>query len=450
MSSRRRRILLLAEAANPEWPSVPLIGWSLSQALAQRVDAHLVTQVRNRDALLRAGLKEDVDFTAIDNEAVAEPLWKLSDLLRGGEGRGWTTAAALSTLAYYWFEQEAWRRFRPRLERGEFDLVHRITPVSPTHHSPIALRLAKLGIPFVLGPLNGGLPWPKNFGGVLVAEREWLSSFRGAYKWLPYYRSTLANSAAIIAGARYVYDSLPASVADRRVFIPENAVDIKLFDRPRERRMSNPLRVVFVGRLVPYKGADMLIEATADFQRQGKLELALVGDGPERPRLEAMVSTLGLGATTRFDGWVAHGEIVDKLVDSDLLALPSIREFGGGVVLEAMAVGVAPMVAHYGGPAELVDDSTGIRVAFHDRSSLVAGMKRALAEVIDNPARLDALGAAGREKVLRLFTWEAKADQIVNVYDAVLDGTKRLSRLGLSLPSIETDSRTAHRRVGAI
>ena len=419
-------VLLIAEAANPEWTSVPLVGWNLSRALAKVVDVHLVTHIRNRDAIIRAGLIEGRDFTAIDNERVAAPLFKLAQRLRGGVGKGWTTNTAFSSLAYYSFELELWRQFKTRFAAHEFDLVHRITPLSPTSQSILAKRLATLNIPFVIGPLNGGVPWPKHFIGRQYAERDWLSHIRWVYKLMPGYRSTRLYSAAIIVGSKHTYREMPSWAKEKCVYIPENGVSLDRLEFARDRSACLPLRGAFVGRLVPYKGADILLEAAADFLRKGQLELHIIGDGPQRPLLEAMVERLGVQSSVRFHGWIPHVEVQNRLRTCDFMALPSIREFGGGVVIESMALGVTPIVADYAGPSELVDEKTGIRVPFHDNKSLVEGMRLAIGSIVRAPEILDKLGVAARQKVRETFTWEAKANQIAAIYDAVLSGSTKL------------------------
>jgi phosphatidylinositol alpha-1,6-mannosyltransferase len=447
MPNRPIRVLLLAEAANPEWPSVPLIGWNLFRALARITDAHLVTHIRNREALLRAGMSEGRDFTAIDNEFLARPLWRLAERLRGGAGKGWTTATAFSSLAYYSFELEVWRHLGQRIKAHEFDLVHRITPLSPTSQSLIAGWLARQNVPFVIGPLNGGVPWPKHFVDRQHAEREWLSHVRRLYKLMPGYRSTLRNSAAIIAGSKYTYRELPSWVEGKRIYIPENGVDEQRFRLPRDRRTVLPLRAAFVGRLVPYKGADILLEASCGYQKLGQLELHIIGDGPQKALLEAMVERMGIRSTVHFHGWVPHHEVQAKLRACDVMVLPSIREFGGGVVLEAMALGVTPIVANYGGPSELVDDETGIRVSFDDKASLVEGMRRAIGDVIRRPEILERFGAAGRTKILDKFTWDAKAKQIFSVYEAVLSPSRNLDSFDFGFLSSRHELETANEHV---
>src|SRR5207247_834147 len=116
--------------------------------------------------------------------------------------------------AYYSFERHVWKRFRQRLVAGEFDVVHRITPLSPTNQSLLAAKLAKLQIPFVVGPLNGGVPWPKGFKHRQYAENEFLSHVRKLYRLMPAYRSMRRDSAAIISGSRYTQSEMPGWVTE--------------------------------------------------------------------------------------------------------------------------------------------------------------------------------------------------------------------------------------------
>lgn len=424
--TKRIRALVIAEAANPEWVSVPLVGWSLAAALRDIADVHIVTQIRNRDAFLRAGLVEGTDFTAIDSEAVAAPLWRLAEKLRMGKGVGWTTMAAISALGYGYFERMIWRRFGPAIRAGEYDIVHRVTPLSPTANSPLAAKCARVGVPFILGPLNGGVPWPRGFDAERRREREWLSYVRGLYKLRPGRGAMLKAAAAIICGSMHTLGEIPARHRARTVWLPENGIDPTRFTMTAAQPGTLPLRGCFIGRLVPYKGADMAIQAALPLLRDGTLTLDIIGDGPQRSALEALVAAEGIAGAVTFHGWLDHAEVQQVAVCSQLLVFPSVREFGGGVVLEAMALGIVPVVMDYAGPGELVGDETGWRIPMGSRAEVVAALRAGLLAIAADPSVLPAKAAAAKARAMGSFTWPVKAAQVEGLWRAVLAGQSPL------------------------
>ncbi len=470
MSKARIKALVIAEAANPDWVSVPLVGWSHAQALAERADVHLVTQVRNRDAIANQGWQEGAEFTVIDSEAVARALWRVGSVLRGGADRGWTTLAAVQTPSYYYFEHLLWQQFGARIRAGEWDVVHRLTPLSPALPSLIARRVKNAGVPFVVGPLNGGVPWPRAYDALRRREGEWLSYVREVYRLLPGYRQTRKCASAIVVGSRITLDQVPQRLRDRCVYLPENAIDPSKFEdrapAAGQRASDNVLRIAFVGRLVPLKCVDVLLEAAASLIRErphskqgfSGLEIEIIGDGPERAPLEALAKSLGISELVRFAGWVEHGKLAERLGRSHVFAFPSIREFGGGAVLEAMTLGLVPVVVDYGGPAELVTDTTGVRIPIGPKKQLIEGFRAALRRLMERPQEVAALGARAQTRVREVFTWDAKARQMVEIYRWVLgrrerpdfgmplhDSTTADSTNGQVGPSASTNARTTSR-----
>lgn len=423
-SAPRPRVLVVADSANPEWSSASLVGWSLTNALRSVAEVHLVTHLRNRENLERAGWVEGRDFTAIDPSAVEAPVTRVGEGIRKLTRLGWTWTTAFSTVAYYWFESLVWRRFGREIRARRWDVVHRITPVSPAVPSTLAARCRRAGVPFVLGPVNGGVPWPREFRQALRREGEWLSYVRGARKLLPAYRSTRSSAAALLAGSSYVWEDL-APYRERTVYLPENAIDPERFRGVARPRAEGPLRIVFVGRLVPLKGVDMLIEAAVPLLQAGKATLDLVGDGPEMPALRAQIAQAGVAAAVSLPGWIDQRDVIQRIARADVLGFPSIREFGGGVVLEAMALGVTPVVVDHGGPKELVTDETGVRVPLGPRAEIVAGLRQALESLEADRPRVGAMGERGRRRVAALFTWEVKAAQVAEVYRWVLGRRER-------------------------
>jgi glycosyltransferase involved in cell wall biosynthesis len=185
------------------------------------------------------------------------------------------------------------------------------------------------------------------------------------------------------------------------------------------------LRVVFVGRLVPYKGADMVLEAAAPLLRSGALALEIVGDGPQRRELEALAAREHVQGAVTFTGWIDHIRVHECYEKAHVLAFPSIREFGGGVVLEAMALGVVPLVVRYGGPADLVTPETGLLLDLGNRQDIVRQLGDTLRVLIAHPEEIERRSPLARARVLEEFTWKAKARKMHAIYDWVLGNAPR-------------------------
>jgi glycosyltransferase involved in cell wall biosynthesis len=416
MPERRPRVLILAEQCNPEWPSLPVVGYKYARALADVVDAVVVTQIRNRENIERVGLGR-AEVVYLDTEALAAPLYKLSLALRGGAATGWTIQMAMDYPSYVAFEAVAFRRLRRELAAGRFDVVHRVTPMSPTLPS-VMPRLSK--VPFVLGPLNGNLPWPPQFREELAREREWLSWVRGAYKHLPFSRGTYRRAAAILAAFSHTLADLPEGAGARALNFPEVGVDPELFAAPAPRAAAGPMTILYVGRLVPYKLPEVVVRAFAESERLRQHRLVVVGSGPEQGRLEELVARHGLHQCVELVGQKTQAEVGALMRKAEILANPSIRELGAGVVVEAMACGMTCVVVDYGAPGTLIGPGRGVKLDLADRDTLVTRYARALEELVADRERTAALGLAARAHVLEHYTWRAKAAKTLEVYHWVL------------------------------
>ncbi len=412
------RLLVVAEAANPELTSVPLVGWSMYQALARCCDAHLVTELRNAPAVARTGLPASA-WTAIDNRLRQGSAWHLAKWLRrGNTSLGWSLYTGLATLAHPGFERAVWRRFGREIRAGRWDVVHRVTPVTPVAPSPLATWCRRAGVPFVAGPVNGGWPWPRQFPELAAAEGDRFRDLRALARLMPGRARSWRDAAAVLGGSRRVLAELAPWTRGRRFLLAENAIDPLRIPPcpPRPRPPGTPLRLAFVGRLVPLKGVDLVLEAAAPLLRAGQASLLLIGDGPQRSRLVDLATRLGASAQVEFAGHLPHDAVAARLAEAHVFAFPSLREFGGGAVLEAMACGLAPVVVDYGGPPELLPPGGGIAVPLAPRAELIVAFGAALSRLAGDEAERLGMAQVAFAHAWSRFTWDAKAGQLMSLY----------------------------------
>jgi glycosyltransferase involved in cell wall biosynthesis len=414
MSQRtKKNVLVLAYYNNPYDVSGSLVAYREYEQLRKHFDTTLVTHSRNASALRKSGIPDDE--TVYINVPILDRLHDLflQKVLNNDYGSQKLTAFLIPYYIVYEFV--IWCRLRDEIKAGRFALVHRLTPMSPVLPSLLSWLMRNLKTPFSLGPINGGLPWPRGYKSA-HREKESIRFLRWIYAYLPFSRSTFAKSKAVIVGSSYNYLTAGRLVErDRLFFVQENGIPEQDVVTGRRYDDMTPIRVCFLGRLVPFKNCNIVIQSSAELIKKKKIQLEIIGDGWDRPNLEKLTRDLGLEKDVIFHGSLPHPKAMEILAQTHIMAFPSIKELGGNVVVEALARGVVPIIVGYGGPSDVVDEECGITLALKNEPDTVQDLKQVLAELVDNPDRIRQLGTAAYLKAGSTCTWERKTELLVAV-----------------------------------
>lgn len=175
-------------------------------------------------------------------------------------------------------------------------------------------------------------------------------------------------------------------------------------------------RIVYLGRLARQKDVPTLVRAFTLVRSPASL--VIVGDGPDRPAVDAALAALPAGVAGRVHrfGFRPHSEVPNLLAAADVLVLPSIYEEMGSVLVEAMHAGVPVVASDVGGIPDVVrDGDTGLLVPPQDP----AGLADALDQLLSAPQRLVDMRAAARRRSVH-YSWDELAGRVVDVYSAAL------------------------------
>ncbi len=191
------------------------------------------------------------------------------------------------------------------------------------------------------------------------------------------------------------------------------------------------IRFISIGRLLHWKGFYLGLKAFSAAAIPGS-EYWILGDGPERSTLAALVRRLKLEHQVRFWGAQPRPKGLEILAACDVLVHPSLHDSGGWVCLEAMATGKPVVCLDLGGPADMVTDRTGIKVTANNPEQAVADLATAITVLAANPDLRRTMGEAGRKRVRDEYIWEKKGDRLEALYASLLSNVRTTASIAPS------------------
>jgi glycosyltransferase involved in cell wall biosynthesis len=383
------------------------VGWYWVRQAARSHDVWVITRTNNRDEIEEA----------LSREPLPRATFVWFDLPRWA--RWWKRGLRGIHLYYYLWQLGTAQLARDLHRRVRFDVAHHLT--FGAYWLPSGL--AFLSVPLVWGPVGGAEEIPRAFLAVLGPKGRAQESLRRlALVWGrldPLVHLTFRHASIILAQTVTTTLRFPARHRQKAIVFPAVGFEGPLAEANTRRKPLAPFRVLSVGRLLPFKGFTLGLRAFALLvQLVPNCEYRIVGDGPERQRLQRLAVELGVADRVAFMGLVPRQRVLEEMQNAHVLLHPSLRDPPASVVTEAMACGVPVVCLDLGGPGMQVEDGTGIRVPARSPEQAVAGLARALQELATAPYLRERLGEAALRLVDEKYVWDAKRLSIDAIYEA--------------------------------
>lgn len=370
-------------------------------------------------------------------------VWAITRASNRGQIESVLAREKLSNVHWIYFDLPRWARFWKKGNRGlhpyyylwqvgayfvgrrlhrevGFDLVHHVTFVNCWMPSFLAL----LPAPFIWGPVGGAESSPRTFWRSFSLRGKLLETLRdlarGISRLDPFVLLTARRATLGLAATEETRKQLEVLGCKSVLICSQLGLSIDELDHLGDLplREAEPFRLASVGNLLHLKGFHLGLMAFARFRHQfPSSEYWIIGEGPERRRLEQTAQTLGVIDGVTFWGALPRHEVFQKLAQCDVLVHPSLHDSGAFVCSEAMAAGRPVVCLAIGGPALQVTDETGFEIRAVSPEQAVNDMAVALSSLAVNRDLRFGMGQAGRCRVREHFSIEKNAKVLTNLYE---------------------------------
>lgn len=296
-----------------------------------------------------------------------------------------------------------------------------------------------LGSPFVWGPIGGGESAPKAFWKSLGWKGHLQERSRTFIHWLakhdPFLRLTANNTTIGLSITRDTVQRLKdLGVKDVEYFPCSLGINQKEFEYLNNLNLpgNNTIRFLSLGRLVPWKGIHLSLQAFA-LAKLKNAEFFVVGDGDDRNRLALLVKQLEISSSVKFFTGLSRIEGWQQLEQCHVLVHSSLRGSATSACLEAMAAGRAVIAINSRrGPHTIPTQQTGIIVNATSTVIAIRDIAAAMHQLASDPAMRERMGEAGRELVASTYLWETNTKALCEHYRKYVPENGNLSRAPFS------------------
>lgn len=372
----RKRVLLCAYACEPDCGSEPGVGWGAVTGLAPYHDLIVVTRTNNREKIEAARLLLDSKFNSVQFYYYDLP-FLLQRLKRGRWGIYW----------YYYLWQ-----------RGAANWLKR--KVLPTEKVDVALHatfavcwlpslVARLGVPYVLGPVGGGERVPPAClldatARFRVGQRVRVMAQNTVERW-PSTRNTLRSARVILCSTSETQAWLGQHHYHNTSLFPPGWFNVPTVPELKVPPVLDRFVFISVGRLLELKGFALGLYAFARaLPRLNGARYWIVGAGPQRQELERIVTQLGICEQVNWVGWRSRDETLMAMAQSHVLVHPSLHDSASWVCLEALALGKPVLALNAGAAKHQISAACGYLVEPVSRMGIVHALADAMVELANN------------------------------------------------------------------
>ncbi|MBC8032770.1 MAG: glycosyltransferase family 4 protein [Chitinophagaceae bacterium] len=328
-------------------------------------------------------------------------------------------------FGYFSFDARSYRYLKkhPALVAWA-DVILKKTPSSFRYYT----SLYKFNKPLVIGPVGGGLQNPKQLKAYFKKE-PLINKLRVLDNWLlkiPPFSSQLRYSSQILITLDYLRDILPRSVEHKMTTVLDTGIDVPEGGILHRLKEPGIVQLLYVGKLVKYKGAELLVKSLIPLKGSFKFLLHIIGDGAERENLTRLVHQSGLEEQVKFHGNMEKHEVDTFYQSADIFCFPSLTEASGNVLLEAMLYCLPIITINNGGPKYMCPDAGAVKIAIGSEEKIIQELTYSIAALSENEEKRVQMGIVNYEFVKANFSWSVLEKKINSFFDAYNRGTPQV------------------------